>query len=171
MKKLNILYATFRGEDLEKGFSYAVELARTLDRDLYLLVVTEKSVTEKLGDMFSAAGLAEEGLGGEAAGEIAKGGFTRLDATSDGRYSILANRARMEGVGFEVYGSNRGIRDAISGFVKARSGVDMVLLGPAVSGEGGMSSKELKKLVAGAGKPVVTMRPAMDVGGDGLQAV
>jgi len=170
MKRLNILYATFKGEDLEKGFAYAVDLAKTLDKDLYLLVVTEKSVSEKIGDFFSAAGLAEEGLGQEA-GEVVSGRFTKIDAAADPRFSVLANRARMEGVGFEVYGSTRAIREAISGFIKEKAGVDMVLLGPAVSRDGGMSSKELKKLVAGAGKPVVTMRPAMDGGEDGLQAV
>ena len=170
MKRLNILYATFKGEDLEKGFAYAVVLAKTLDKGLYLLVVTEKSVSEKIGDFFTAAGLAEEGLSREA-GEVVAGSFIKIDTASDARFTVLANRARMEGVEFEVYGSTRSIREAISGFIKAHPGVDMVLLGPAVSGEGGMSSKELKKLVAGAGKPVVTMRPAMDGGEDGLQTV
>jgi len=160
MKKTTILYATLGKNDLERGFAYSTELAKTLGKDLYLLVVTEKTVTERLGDFFSAASLAEEGMSREQASELLSEGYVKVEAESDMELKGLRDTAKGEGVELEVYATSRKLNDAVSGFIKGRPGVEMVLLGPAVTAEGRVSNRELKKLVTGVGRPVVTMRPS-----------
>jgi hypothetical protein len=49
------------------------------------------------------------------------------------------------------------IVSAVSGFLKKRTAVDMVLLSPSVTQNGNISARELQRLVRTASRPVVTI--------------
>lgn len=156
MRRKRLLFATFDDERLDDAFGYAVELSRTLDKDLCVLVVHEKRLSERFDDLMTAVTFAEEYGSGTEQG-LLQSGIKRLDAGQDDRMSQLMNRGRMSGVSVEVYTAGTKIVDAVNDFIRQYPVIDMVLLGPTVAGRGEVSAKQLKKLVSSVSRPVVTM--------------
>jgi len=156
MRRRKLLFATYNTGGLEGAFSYAVDLAGTLGKDLCVLLVNEKSVSEKFDDLMAAVSFAEESTQA-AAREMMAEEYARADATKDKELVLIMNKCRMAGVELEVYTAHMKIVPAINGFIKRDPGVDMVLLGPTVTDARAVSARELKKLVSSVSKPVVTM--------------
>ncbi len=156
MRRRQLLFATHDDARLDEGFSYAVELAKTLDKDLRVLLVAEKKLSDKLDDIMAAVAFAEES-GPDTAREMVKGGFVMADEDLQKKLAPQFYKGRSAGVGVEVYTASMKIVQAINGFIKEYPGVDMVLLGPTVTDAGSVSARELKKLVTSVSRPVVTM--------------
>jgi len=156
MRRKQLLFATFDDDRLDEGFVYAVELARTLDKDLRVLLVSEKKLSEKLDDLMAAVAFAEDS-DPNSAREMVRGGIMDAEAPLLKKLTNNLNKARMSGVGVEVFTAAAKITQAVNDFIKQNPGVDMVLLGPTVTDAGSVSARELKKLVTSVSKPVVTM--------------
>ena len=60
MGKRQLLFVTYRDENLEEGVSYAIELAKAMYEDITLLFVQKQSsLMDKLGNMMTAVSFAE----------------------------------------------------------------------------------------------------------------
>src|SRR3990172_6381215 len=62
MGKRQLMFVTYRDENLEEGVSYAIELAKAMYEDITLLFVQKQSsLMDKLGNMMTAVSFAEAG--------------------------------------------------------------------------------------------------------------
>lgn len=152
MKK-QLLFVTYQNEDRDEGLTYAIDLAKTLEEGITILLVNKKKLEERFEDIMTAVAFAEEGEH-ETAREItdASCGNGKEDQSKG-----MIDQCKSSGVEANLQTAQDGIVGAISGFLKNRTAVDMVLLSPSITKNGNMSARELKRLVKSALRPVVTI--------------
>lgn len=157
MGKRQLLFVTYRDENLEEGVSYAIELAKAMYEDITLLLVQRKSnLMEKLEDLMTAVSFAEADEH-ETARHIMAGASQGLNENHEERLDAVVNKCREEGIQVHVEASGL---DAISGirkFLKEHAGIDKVVLSPVITEGGDVTSKDLNRLVRTASRPIVTM--------------
>ena len=155
MGKRQLLFVTYRDENLEEGISYAIELAKAMYEDITLLFVQKQSsLMDKLGNMMTAVSFAEAGEHDTAkqimTSQVMKGVYEKeVDA--------VVRKCLNEGIQANVHATNL---DAISGirkFLKEHAGIDKVVLSPVITEAGNVTSKDLNRLVRTASRPIVTM--------------
>jgi hypothetical protein len=157
MGKRQLLFVTYRDENIEDGVSYAIELAKAMFEDITLLLVRKKSkLIDKIGDLMTAASFAEEGEH-ETARQIMAGGSEDSRRRSDGLIVGIVERCRKEGIEVDVQDSDLDAVAGIRSFLKTHSGIDKVVLSPVVTEGGNVTAKELNRLVRTASRPIVTM--------------
>jgi len=155
MAKKQLLLATFDDAHLREGLSYSLELAKTLGKDLQVLLVKPKSLSQGFEDLMAAVTFAEE-ADPETAKEMMSSGDRKVER-GDVRLSAFFDDCREAGVAVEAYEADGKIAAAINGFIRKAPMVDMVLLGPTVAATVKSSAREFKKLVSTVSRPVVTM--------------
>jgi hypothetical protein len=159
MGKRQLLFVTYRDENLEEGVSYAIELAKAMYEDITLLLVQKKSnlnLMGKLENLMSAVSFAEADEH-ETARQIMAGGTQDKQNLHEKELDVVVNKCRKEGIQVNV---NSTDLDAISGirkFLKEQGGIDKVVLSPAITEAGNITSKDLNRLVRTASRPIVTM--------------
>jgi len=151
----DLLFVTFLNERYEEGLSYAIDLARTLGNGLSVLLVHEKrkNLAEKFSDIMSAAAFAEAGEH-DAARELILS--RQLDLMKEIAAAFEA-KCEAAGVKLRMTTSELDAVHAVKAYIKDHPPVDMVLLSPPATQDGGVSAKELNTLVKTAGRPVVTI--------------
>ena len=155
MGKRQLLFVTYRDENLEEGVSYAIELAKAMYEDITLLFVQKQSsLMDKLGNMMTAVSFAEAGEHDTAqqimTSQVVKGVYEKEVET-------VVRKCLNEGIQANVHATSL---DAISGirkFLKEHAGIDKVVLSPAITEAGNVTSKDLNRLVRTASRPIVTM--------------
>ncbi len=155
MGKRQLLFVTFRDENLEEGVSYAIELAKAMYEDITLLFVQKQSsLMDKLGNMMTAVSFAEAGEHDTAqqimTSQVVKGIYEK-------EVDTVVKKCLNEGIQANVHATSL---DAISGirkFIKEHAGIDKVVLSPAITEAGNVTSKDLSRLVRTASRPIVTM--------------
>jgi hypothetical protein len=156
MGKRQLLFVTYRDENLEEGVSYAIELAKAMYEDITLLLVQKKNdLMDKLGNLMTAVSFAEADEH-ETAREIMAG---RAE-TEDNYEKVLAGlveKCQKEGIQVSVQNTELDAVSGIRTFLKNHAGVDKVVLSPAVTGSDNVSAKDLNRLVRTASRPIVTM--------------
>lgn len=163
MKK-KILFVTKGGEGCDDGFTYALELARTLGTDITVLMLYGKRVMDTYEDVMAAVAFAEAGefktareLMDEQAKEMKEGAIQKVNEMSE--------KCREYQVDFSYRVEAGDTLSVIKDFVRDNPAIDMVLLSPALA----VNKKgiDLGKLIKTITKPIVTItRPA----GAGAQA-
>ncbi len=157
MGKRQLLFVTYRDENLEEGVSYAIELAKAMYEDITLLLVQKKNnLIDKLGNLMTAVSFAEADEH-ETARQIMAGGSEETEGRYEKMLAGLVEKCRKEGIQVSVQNTDR---DAVSGirlFLKDHAGIDKVVLSPAVTGSDNVSPKDLNRLVRTASRPIVTM--------------
>ncbi len=157
MGKRQLLFVTYRDENLEDGLSYAIELAKAMYEDIALLLVHKKNtLMDKIENLMTAVSFAEED-DHDTARQVAAGDSPDARKRLDQKLAELVEKCHKEGIHVHVH--NTGL-DAVSGirtFLKQNSGIDKVLLSPAVTEKGNISSKDLNRLVRTSSRPIVTM--------------
>ncbi len=157
MGKRQLLFVTYRDENLEDGISYAVELAKAMFEDITLLLVQKKSsLMNKIGDLMTAVSFAEADEH-ETAREIMAGGSEDSRRRFDDVLANLVNRCGKEGIKVVVQDTDLDAVAGIRSFLKTHSGIDKVVLSPAVTEAGNVTAKDLNRLVRTASRPIVTM--------------
>ncbi len=150
-----LLFVTYENEDLDEGLNYAIDLATTMDKDIAILIATnKKTLREKFDDLMSAVAFAEANEHGTAKGILSSGQKT---AGLEARVEHLAERCQRSGVSVNIHSVTADLFSAIKDFLREKTGIDMVLLSPSVTDNGNVSARELNKLVRSASRPVVTM--------------
>ena len=157
MGKRQLLFVTYRDENLEEGVSYAVELAKAMFEDITLLLVKKKSnLMDRIGDLMTAVSFAEADEH-DMAREIMQDG----SGSAKGRYEKLlvglVEKCRREGIQVNVQDTDLSVLSGIRMFLKNHGGIDKVVLSPAVTGSDTVSAKDLNRLVRTASRPIVTM--------------
>ena len=157
MGKRQLLFVTYRDENLEEGVSYAIELAKAMFEDITLLFVQKQSgLMTRFENLMTAVSFAEAGEHDTAKQFMTEGSTDRQEAYEK-ELDAVVKRCLNEGIQANVHSTNL---DAISGirkFIKEHSGIDKVVLSPAITEAGNVTSKELSRLVRTASRPIVTM--------------
>ncbi len=150
----HLLFVTYENEDLDEGLNYAIDLAKTMGKDLSILIATnKKSLREKFDDLMSAVTFAEAGEQGTAREILSPGEKAGLEE----KVERLAEKCQRSGVNVNIHSVTVELFSAIRDFLREKTGIDMVLLSPSITDNGNVSSRELNKLVRTASRPVVTM--------------
>ncbi len=157
MGKRQLLFVTYRDENLEEGVSYAIELAKAMYEDITLLLVRKKSnLMDKLGNLMTAVSFAEAD-DHETAREIMAGGADGAEDRYEKTLTDLVAKCRKEGVQVGVEETDLDAISGIRSFLKKHAGIDKVVLSPAVTGSDSVSARDLNRLVRTASRPIVTM--------------
>ena len=157
MGKRQLLFVTYGDENLEEGVSYAIELAKAMYEDITLLLVQKKNnLMEKLGNLMTAVSFAEAD-DHETARQIMAGGSQDGQERLERKLAELAERCKREGVQVSVQHTGLDAVAGIRAFLRDHTGIDKVVLGPAVTEAGNVTAKDLNRLVRTASRPIVTM--------------
>jgi hypothetical protein len=149
-----LLFVTYENGDLDEGLNYAIDLAKTMGKDIAILIAAnKKSLKEKFEDLMTAVAFAEAN-DHETAKDIISGGST---TGLEERVDQLAEKCQRSGVSVNIHSATADLFSAIRDFLGRKSGIDMVLLSPSITDNGNVSARELNKLVRTASRPVVTM--------------
>ena len=149
--KRNLLFVSYRDGDFGHDLSYALDLAKMTDKGMAILLVNRKRLADKFEDMMTAVTFAEAGEH-ETAIEIMK-----ASEAEDGLKSMLEKKCQESGMAASVYSALHDAASSLRDFLKQNSTIDMVLLSPSITENGEISSKELKRLLRTASRPIVTM--------------
>lgn len=149
MKK-QLLFVTYQNEDRDEGLTYAIDLAKTLEEGITILLVNKEKLEERFEDIMTAVAFAEEGEH-ETAREVMR------RENPEGQSNRMIAQCKTSGIEANLQTAQDGIVGAISGFLKNKTAVDMVLLSPSITKNGNMSARELQRLVKTALRPVVTI--------------
>lgn len=150
-----LLFVTYRNEEMDEGLSYAVDLAKTMDEGITVLLVNRKSMMQRIEDAMAAVAFAEENEPDTAREIINKG--AKDEGHADAGVHTLLDSCRNLGVNVTVHAVTEDAVTAVKDYLKERNGVDMVLLSPSITTKGNLSARELQRLVKTASRPVVTM--------------
>ena len=149
-----ILFVTKGGEGCDEGFSYVLELARTLHSGIAVLMVDSKGMMETYEDVMAAVAFAEAGQL-ETVKELMNKQTAEIKEIEKKKIKELAERCRENSLEFIYQTAVGDSITAIKDFLKDRPGIDMVLLSPNLSEN--KKGIDFKKLLKNITKPVVTI--------------
>lgn len=157
MGKRQLLFVTYRDENLDEGVSYAIELAKAMYEDITILFVQKQSgLMATFENLMAAVTFAEAGehdTARQIMAESSRGGQEVYEKELD----AVVRRCLSEGIQADIHSTTL---DAISGirkFIKEHTGIDKVVLSPAITEAGNVTAKDLSRLVRTASRPIVTM--------------
>ena len=117
MGKRQLLFVTYRDENLEEGISYAIELAKAMYEDITLLLVQKKSnLMDRIENFMTAVSFAEEGQHEEAR-RIASGESV-APGQQEKLLAALQARCSREGVVVSVQETDLDVVPGIRTFLK-----------------------------------------------------
>ncbi len=152
-----LLFVTYESEDMDEGLCYAIDLAKTMDKDIAILVAnSKKTLRERFDDLMTAVTFAEAN-DHEGALQVMARGESAGEEAPDKKAGLLAEKCRESGVTVNIHAATADLFSSIRDFLGQKSGVDMVLLSPSITDNGNVSARELNRLVRTASRPVVTM--------------
>lgn len=152
--KRNLLFVTYRDDDFGDGLTYALDLAKMMDRGIAILLLHKKRLSRKFEDLMSAITFAEVNEH-ETAREILK--TSESKDKGDEVQHILEERCNGSGISATIYTALSDTVSALKDFLKQNHNIEMVLLSPSITDNGNLTSKELNKLVRAASRPIVTI--------------
>jgi len=156
MKERQLLFVTYHDENLEDGLSYAVDLAKTMNDGIEILLIYKRKVLEKFEDMMTAVTFAEADMH-RTAREMISEDYKEKDQDYERKIDLLKERCRKSGIAVGISTAATDAVSAIKNILRQNTRIDMVLLSPSITGDGNVTSKALNKLVKTASRPVVTM--------------
>ncbi|MEW6117308.1 MAG: hypothetical protein AB1553_10465 [Nitrospirota bacterium] len=156
MRKKQLLFVTYHDENFEEGLSYAVDLAKTMNDGISILMIYKRTVMEKFGDLMTVVTFAEAGEH-KTAREMISEDYKKHNRDYEERLAQLVEKCREADINVEVSTAAMDIVSAIRNFIRQNTGIDMVLLSPSITNDSNITTKELNRLVKTASRPVVTM--------------
>ncbi len=152
--KEKILFVTKGGENTAEGFSYVLELAKTLNSGIAVLVIYPRQMMTSFEDAMSAAAFAEAG-DFKTVRALMNDQESELKEAEERKINEMKIRAGEISVGLTHKTVTGDIASAITGYLKERSGIEMVLLSPNLSRE--RKILDLRKLLKNISKPIVNI--------------
>jgi len=149
-----LLFVTKGGDDCDSGFSYALELAKTLKAGISVLMVFPKKMMEAYEDMMAAVAFAEAGEHETSRDLIEEQNRTVREAARLRAESFLACCTE-ESVPCSWSVAVGETVASISEKLKKSPAIEMVLVGPSLVQD--KKGLDLKKLLKEVTKPVVTL--------------
>ncbi len=149
-----LLFVTKGDKDYEDGFSYVIELAKSLKAGIAILMVYEKKFSSVYEDAMTAAAFAEAGEF-KTAKEMLMEQEKETNEVAEKKFKELVERYG-EISGDMTYQVAIGdVVTSIKDFMKNKPNIDMVLLSPNLSGNKNII--DVKKLIKNITKPIVTI--------------
>ncbi len=156
--KEKILFVTKGGENCDEGFSYALELASTLNTDLTTLVIYPTQMATTFEDVMVTAAFAEAG-DLNSVKDLMEQQLKGIRDEVGKKLQSIEEKCRQRQIGFLAEEAFGDVGDAIKQHLKTRPNVDMVLLSPSLSDR--RKTVDMKKLLKQVAKPIVAIsRPA-----------
>ncbi len=156
--KEKLLFVTKGGADCDNGFTYILELAKTLNAGIAVLLVYNKRTMETYEDVMAAVAFAEAG-DHETVKELMHKQEKEIKEIEDRKARELTERCREVFVDLTYQTAVGDPITAIKDFLKNKPNIDMILLSPNLSEN--KKGIDLKKLLKNITKPIVTIsRPA-----------
>ena len=157
MGKRQLLFVTYRDENLEEGISYAIELAKAMYEDITLLFVQkQRSLMDTFETMMTAVTFAEAGEH-DTARQIMNESAEAEQGVYEKEVETVVRKCLHEGIQADVHSTGLDAISGIRNFLKEHGGIDKVVLSPAITEAGNVTSKDLNRLVRTASRPIVTM--------------
>ncbi len=153
MKK-TLLFVTYHDEDWCAGLSYAIYLAKTMNKDMTVLLVDKRNLADRFADVMTSVAFAEAGEHETARRIYAD---CEVKDRTDRKTSFLAERCRGAGVDLCVQSSAGDIVRAVKYYLSDKTSVDMVLLSPSIIDRWNVTEEDLRKLINRASMPIVMM--------------
>jgi L-lactate utilization protein LutB len=156
MKMKQLLFVTFHDENFEEGLSYAVDLAKVMNNGISLLMIYQRKVMEKFGDMMTVVTFAEANEH-KTAREMIKEDYERKNESYEERLNQLVEKSRQSGIPVDISTAATDAVSAIKNLLRQNTNIDMVLLSPSITKGHHITVKDLNRLVKTASRPIVTM--------------
>lgn len=151
--KRDLLFVTCRDDDFGDGLTYALDLAKMMDKGISVLLLNKRRLSKKFEDLMTAITFAEANEHGSAI-EILK---ESTEGEKGDVQHIIKEKCHGSGISATIYTALSDAVSALKDFMRQNHNIDMVLLSPSVTENGNLSSKELNKLVRVASRPIVTI--------------
>ncbi|MEK6776139.1 MAG: hypothetical protein AABY87_04555 [bacterium] len=151
-----LLYVMQSDENLEEGLSYAIGLAKMMNKGITVLLLYKKKLQKKFEDVMMAVTFAEANEH-ETAREMITESLKNGDDAHDARIDDLMKKCKTSGVNVDIYEAALDAMTAVRNFLKQKTFIDLVLLSPGVTNSGKMTKGVLDRFVKLALRPVVTM--------------
>ncbi len=152
--KAKILFVTKGGEDCDEGFSYVLELAKSVNSGITVLVVYPKNMMNAFEDVMAAAAFAEAG-DFKTVKSLMDDQERLLRETEIKKLTEMAERSRAASIALTHTVAEGDALTVIRDFLKDRPGIDMVLLSPALSEN--RKAVDIRKLIKNISKPIVNI--------------
>ena len=157
MGKRELLFVSYRDADFTEGVSYAVELAKAMNEDIMLLFVQKRSsLIGKLEDLMTAAAFAEAG-DHDTAREIATKNSQGAEEVYKRELDAVVTECFLKGIHVSVHMSELDVLSGTKKFLREHRSIDKIVLSPAITAAGSVTSREMSRLVRSASRPIVTM--------------
>ena len=156
MKRNQLLFVTYYDENFEDGLSYALDLAKTMNNGIEILMIYKRKVLEKFGDMMTAITFAEAGEH-QTAREMISEDYKNQNEDYEKKLATIKEKCTKSGIAVDFSTAATDAISAIKNILRQNTKIDMVLLSPSVTNDGNVNAKVLNKLVKTASRPVVTM--------------
>lgn len=153
-----LLFVTKGGDDCDSGFSYAIELAKTLKAGIAVLMVFPRKIMEAYEDVLAAVAFAEAGEH-ETVRELVDEQSRALRETAAQRAESFLACCSEEGVPCTWSAIAEETVSAIRETLRTSPAIEMVLLGPSLVQD--KKGIDLKKLLKEVTKPIVTLSRPM----------
>ena len=150
--KDKILFVTKGGEQCDEGSSYALELARTLNAGMEILIMNSSHSATEFEDIMAAAAFAEEG-DLKTMKEILESEQIACRKKLEEKINGLIRSSKETAVELSCHLSTGDVSAAIKGHLKNRPDIAMVLLSPSLADN--RKSLKIKKLIKAISKPIV----------------
>lgn len=155
--KEKLLFVTKGGKDCDKGFNYALELAKTLNAGIAVLMVYGKRVINSFEDVMAAAAFAEAGDIGTMR-EIMSEQEREINETTAEKISELSEKCVDASIDFSSEIKTGEAIQVIKDFLKNKTNIDMILLSPNLSND--KKILDIKKMLKNITKPIVAIMDA-----------
>jgi len=156
MKRNQLLFVTYHDENFEDGLSYALDLAKTMNNGIEILMIYKRKVLEKFEDMMTAITFAEAGEH-QTAKEMISEDYKNQNEDYEKKLATIKEKCTRSGIAVDFSTAAMDAISAIKNILRQNAKIDMVLLSPSVTNDGNVNAKVLNKLVKTASRPIVTM--------------
>jgi hypothetical protein len=138
MKRNQLLFVTYHDENFEEGLSYALDLAKTMNEGIEILMIYKRKVLEKFDDMMTAITFAEADEH-QTAREMISEDYKKKNEDYEQKIAAIREKCASAGI---VVGFSTAAMDAISAIkniLKQNARIDMVLLSRSVTNDGNVN--------------------------------
>jgi hypothetical protein len=152
--KDKILFVTKGGEQCDDGFSYVLELAKTLNAGIEVLIIYPSRITNSFEDIMTAATFAEAD-DMQTIKKMIDAEQNEFRALVERKISTLVSQSENTEVDLSCHRADGDLATTIKTFLKTRPYVDMVLLSPSLADD--RKSFDIRKLLKNISKPIVNI--------------
>lgn len=149
-----LLFVTKGCEDGEDGFSYVLELAKSLHAGIEMLMVQGKQAIETYEDMMVAVAFAEAG-DHETVRHLVNRQQKEIREAEAKKIEGFAERCREQSINFSCKVESGDAISAVKDLLKSKPNIEMVLLSPTISAN--KKILNFKKMLKQITRPVVAI--------------